>query len=496
VQTQRLLRGEQVAWRTPTGNPVNPLSFLPQLALHAWLPPSVTLLRLTALMSGLAGLGVNYFLCRRVFDQQLAAISTVILAVLPAMVAYSRFAWDASQSVLVTLPVMYCALGAIRYPDRRRGWLTGAVAAQCLALLVHPTNVFVAPLIVTAAVWCWRRELVTVFQHVQWRRGHVVLATLIFAVVAVGLAIGLRARLAAGVERVVSPSQWASYAARIVDLLSGTTIYRYIPGVQLDGSEAATLAYRLAAWLIVLAAGYGVWRSLRTRTHTMVHLLAAGTAVSLTSYYVVAGPQAIQPHFERYGMWIIGPMSLLLAIGVRWWMRHPIINPKRARRRIVPSWAKGTVPRLRPAIALLLAWGVLAGFGWYYFRPLRLGLGQSHIAFRTGAIEPKLAALQLINSQAARPVQIVANGWWAYWPLAYFASAHPQWQVVPRDVPGEHAQPPSDAWEVAFAGLFHGPDSPATRLENSHLVRDAAGRPLLWVVPPRASAPAAPLRAD
>ncbi len=95
--------------RTPTGNWLNPFFFAPLVALHALVEPSFELLRITPFASGLLALVVNFFLCRRAFDLRTATISTVALAVLPINIAYSRFAWDASQSLLFTLPVVYVA---------------------------------------------------------------------------------------------------------------------------------------------------------------------------------------------------------------------------------------------------------------------------------------------------------------------------------------------------------------------------------------------------
>ena len=488
VQAQRLLRGESITWRTPTDNPINPLTFLPLVALHAWLPPSITLLRLTALVSGLAALGVNYWLCRRVFDRQLAAVSTILLAVLPAAVAYSRFAWDASQSVLVTLPVMYCALGAVREPPRRLGWLISAVAALCLAVLVHPTNVFAAPLIAVAAAWCWREELTALGRRLR-RLGqgvrHPIIACAIAAIPLLGLAwaAARSPQVVAAAERIVSPSQAAAFAGRVVDLLSGTTIYQYIPGMQLSATAPATLIYRAAAWTFLAAAGYGLWRCLSPRRRTAGRVLLAGLGLSAAAFYVVAGPQSIQPHVERYGMWMIAPSVLLLAMGVRWWLQRGDMST-----------------RLRPAVALLVPWVMLAGFSWYYLRPLRLGLGETHLAFRTAAMEPKLAALRAIKSRSSeQTTQIVAHGWWVYWPMAYLAGSESRLKVVPRDVPGEkRVELDRDAsWDVGFVGgivpgvqtggqshfgLDKNWDSPQPTIQSS-VIRDAANRPLLRIVP-------------
>ena len=65
----------------------------------------------------------------------MAVVSTVVLAVLPINIAYSRFGWDSSQSLLFTLPVVHLSLLAIRGPQGRR-WLAGAAAALAAATLV------------------------------------------------------------------------------------------------------------------------------------------------------------------------------------------------------------------------------------------------------------------------------------------------------------------------------------------------------------------------
>ncbi len=40
VQAMRLASGQPIAWRTPTGNPVNPFYLGPLTALHCWLAPT------------------------------------------------------------------------------------------------------------------------------------------------------------------------------------------------------------------------------------------------------------------------------------------------------------------------------------------------------------------------------------------------------------------------------------------------------------------------
>ena len=41
----------------------------------------------------------------------------------------------------------------------------------------------------------------------------------------------------------------------------------------------------------------------------------------LASFYLLAGPAALGPHFERYGVCLIAPGVLLLALGWRAWLQ-------------------------------------------------------------------------------------------------------------------------------------------------------------------------------
>ena len=74
----------------------------------------------------------------RFLSTSLAWVATLLLATLPVTIAYGRFGWDSSQSVLVGVLLIYCLM--------TRRW---ALAALCfvLGVWVHPTNIFLAPLV-------------------------------------------------------------------------------------------------------------------------------------------------------------------------------------------------------------------------------------------------------------------------------------------------------------------------------------------------------------
>ena len=159
VQAMRLIGGQSISLRTPTGNPVNPFYLGPLALLHLFLTPSITVLRIPALVSGLAVLAVNFFLCRRVFGSTVAGVSTLLLAVLPLNIAYSRFAWDASQTVLATTLVLYLGLQLVPRGDGSRRSLLPPLLVYAAAVWIHPTNVFAGWLLFVPIAQSYRSEL-------------------------------------------------------------------------------------------------------------------------------------------------------------------------------------------------------------------------------------------------------------------------------------------------------------------------------------------------
>lgn len=488
VQALRFLDGDPVAWFTPTGNLVNVFHLLPQIALHALLPASVTVLRLTVLFSGILALVVNYILCRRAFGRRLATISTVILAVLPVNIAYSRFAWDASQSLLFTLPVVYGSLIAVRTEKVGR-WLALAAVAQLAALVVHPTNIFVAPVLMVATItviWGpltkWLRSGST-----AWRWCTVSLTS---AGIAISTGLLLKNWLLLAGQRLVDPVQMSQFVRNYVDFFSGNTVYQFIVGTQRDASALDTTLYRLAGWFVMGCIAVGIYRRLR-HARWRHWTLFSGVVAMTFGLYLVAGPLAIAPTSERYGICLIAATAIVAALGISWWIRP-------SRRFAAVAW-------------LAVAWAMLVAFYTNYSNVFLVTGGEAHRAFRTAMVEPKLAALLEIRRQSSHssPVCIVANQWWSYWPASYFTHQLDNTFVVgyPDDDPlcvpevdaasrllgrGGFSQadlvqlPEGAIRDAALAGSifelqFVDPDAASNSGTATALIRDAASRPLLSV---------------
>jgi hypothetical protein len=464
VQAQELLAGRAPQWRTPTGNPINPMFFGPLVLVHLLAGPSAAALRSVAVVGGLLALVINWFFCRRVFDASTAWISTVALAVLPVAIAYSRFAWDASQSLPVTLVVLYASLAAVRFDTQRHRWLAVACAAQMLAMWVHPANVFAAAGIAAAiAVGGWRNEQ---------GDGKPVGRTRRLAVAAVILgALGLMAALAL---MALGPPVLAERVMGIGDLtqrrglwfflilyprlLAGDTVYQFLAGSHswLWGPDVVVIwsLFGWAAWRLAVEAKRG---------SKVDRCLLGAWALSLVGFLIIAGPSGINVGYERYGICLVGPAVLLACRAIA---------------------LAATQRSLLLLIAPLAGWLLLADFHAHYFQFIVRTGGAAHQTFRTAAEEPKQTAMDLIARDGAERARVLCSEYWLYWPLRYYAAPHRGIEVVEtcEQLGDEDDDQFRSLWRVEFS------DSPlAAHLRTGVLgevvreetVADAAGRSLL-----------------
>ncbi|MGW8256562.1 MAG: hypothetical protein ACWGMZ_03655, partial [Thermoguttaceae bacterium] len=268
VQAVNMLHDAHIAWRTPTGNPLNFLFFGPLLLLNWMFSPGIVLLRSVAVASGVLALLLNWLLCSWVYDRRMAWISTVFLAILPINIAYSRFAWDACQSLAVDLPVVYLSLASVRFARWRGRLIFAALLCQAVATLVHPTNIFVGAAIVTAAAArADSQKFSALFQRRIMRPAPLCIAILVVALLVMGiwsfwlvhtpLPNWLNARLRSTIFADSIPLALVRFAR----LFTGPTVYHYLAGswswLQWPSSADASGfgVDVLAFWLLLAFAG-------------------------------------------------------------------------------------------------------------------------------------------------------------------------------------------------------------------------------------------------
>lgn len=444
VQALRILHGQPASWETPSGNFLNLLFVLPLIALHAIWAPSFALLRVVPLVSGLLALPANYWLCQKAFDRRTAVVSTMLLALLPINIAYCRFAWDASQTLLTTLFVLYLPLIEVRNRGRQATVTVGGMVALVAAIWVHPTNIFAAPLLVMPVAYLRRDELRKRVACVNQRVLAIAVGIALVVGTAAFVAWQVRVQMTGGLR---GPADFVPFARNYLKLFSGATAYQYLSGLGRPGLLWPPLFWLPMAVNVVFAVAaiaglWGMLRRLQANGTPLDGALVLGWATMLAGFFVVAGPAALTPHYERYAMALVAPGALVLARGWAWWLERSSVQSRRA------------------AIALgLAAWLLPLGFYLGYFSFIEQTGGRGHNSFRTAAVEPKQVALDYVLAHRRKdaPVRIVCDEWWLTLPFEYLAFgqdgveifAHREWRETAA------ARSPSwarNTWFVDFPG--------------------------------------------
>jgi hypothetical protein len=482
IQVQAMLRGHDWGLRTPSRLPLNPFFFAPLIAFHAAFPePWFLVLRLPSLVSGLFLIGLTFFLVRRAAGTQAVWLATLFAAALPIHIAYSRFGWDASQSPLAGLIVLYFALvGRFRL----------TLIAWAAAWVVHPTNVFLGPILVGILAGTWWEKNRTIRGIGRWLPWVLVLISSLGVVLGVLFYAGLvppLARLPSSgqvVSRLTSPAEWLEFAVRYADLISGVTIYRLMIGA-LEGHVVRL--HELLFWLgVIVVVSWGGVQLYRRKQGRFLGLVG-GCGASLVGLYLIAGLKPLTPGNERYAMFLTVPScigaALLLAA-------------------LAPTPQAERWQRLG---GLAVAGLLLAGFWQFYWEPLQttggeaLSTAEGHDdSFRTGPVEPKLAALQQILrvSPPGMRIKIWAENWWSFAPIRYLAANYPEAHLIVVDGNGQLPHPKNQSFRgkpvlfflVSFTegnyareldGQTPRPGQPS--VVGSWDIPDAAGRPVLRV---------------
>ena len=470
VNAQEYLAGRAYFSETPSGNFVNPFhSGLVLVALLVF-DPTLLVLRLPAALWNLLLIALAYPLLAPPLGKRAALLATAVLCISPPLVAQARIGWDPSSPPFFSLLAMAAAL-------RDRPVL--AALAGLAGIAAHPSAIFLAP--VAGIVWLHHGVRYYTALPLRWRG---VVRLLLAAGGAAGLIAGffvarrmahsgLLSSIETVVARVASPASWMDTGLGFVRLFSGVTTALDFSGPidprLLQFSDLVVIAAAVAA--IVVA-----WTTRRAAPPPWSAWLLAAVGVGLIAYHVVAGPQSLQPGFERYATCLIVPIAILCGV---------TLDALVGRARRLGNAASAV---LWSTLALVLAVG--------YFVPLaaRGGDGPHHEAYRTGAEEPKLAAFRFIerDSRGLTPVAVFAQDWWLYWPIRYLASpVQDRIKVEPLGSQGlalfppgavrpQYAGPPSRVYAVVFEG-YPGGSALRAAAPPVFTAADPLGRPIVHV---------------
>lgn len=415
VQAQQLVAGSGGELRTPTGNVPGLFQLGSTILLHLVAQPSALLLRVPALVSSLAAMGLAYAVGRRFFGPVAGMGALVIMACLPANLAYARLGWDPSHAAMFILAAVYAAL------SRRR---LLAVLLFGLALANHPAAVFVAPFL--AFVYGG-----AVFGEAP--RGAAVLTTALFAsLLAVAIALTTLITPSASsyvstmqiVGRISDPLQWLSFCSGVVRLLSGDTTSIFIAGRGL-GPATTTVHLVIGLGLVGLTINGAI--GLIRKPDRLVAACCVGWCASMLLLYLVGGSWALRPGLERFAMPVLPLTALVAGILVQ-----------RSMSRVAAQ-----------AVLVTVGLGGLTSFAVTILQPLGRGDARRAEAVWIGFPSLNAEALRVIDRDApAGNVAVVAEDWWIYWPLAYRAPAD-RFTIIRSD---SGMSPDIDAYWITYQG--------------------------------------------
>jgi hypothetical protein len=296
--------------------------------------------------------------------------------------------------------------------------LAAAVRLRVLATLlgfglcvwVHPTMVFLAPVLIgpfVAEQWPhirqWKARVLVIGALVLLALGALSFAAIQYELWPGAVLSALRGDILAKIlERASKPTEFAHFMVAYLDLLSGPTIYRYIVGSLSE--RASDIHFWLALLVVLPTAVLGTYR-LKQQGNAVDLGVVIGLCVALTLEYLIGGPNVLAPKTERYAMCLTVPACYLLAS----WLEAFATTPLRAVTARVTTTLVGAA--------------LLASFSICYLAGLHTPDSKRENTFRTGPVELKRKALRevLRMRDPSRITLIYTEDWWIYWTIRYLA---------------------------------------------------------------------------
>jgi hypothetical protein len=413
VQLERFQAGLPVLFEAPSGRLSSNVFLALVLApVQLVTGPAIWVLRVPAVIAGVLTVWLAYSSLRSSWGRTTALSAALILAGLPINIAYSRFGWD--PSLLGPFTVLVIAFAG------RGKWFAAMIAAAA-AILVHPTAVFLLPLICCLVIGTnWRSgrrpSIVQLAGFGLASAGVVMLSQLLGGP---RRSIGLTDIL----HRATDYGQAWHFVTDLFSMFSGTTVHTYLvstedPSLPLMILESWTLLTSLA---VMVAGLYGAFER---RAYRDVGLIV-GTVASLVLLYLSSEQSAGATDGGRYAMYIVPAIVLAFVVA----LKHCVFLfrtdlPERNGR--LRTDARSFVVVRRSGIAAMLALSValltVATKG--YFLPLRQDGTITHEAFYVGHVDTKEQAWQIVSQQPElADATLYCQNWWSCYPFEYFAGA-------------------------------------------------------------------------
>lgn len=396
-----IINGDFSQLVTPSGNLLNPFYILPVIVLHILFAPSFLLLRVASLMSGILLIIFAYFTIKDIQNKKMALVVALMIAILPLNIAYSRFGWDTSQSVLISCVVIYALL--------KPKWIL-LVFSTLAAVMIHPTNI---GLFIFSLLYIF----ISKFSKAQYSKEKKVLSILISSIVLLILTTIIYIsplsnwlpRITDVISRMINIQEMGDFLFNFTRLITGGIVYEYITGMK--SSLYTSVLDTIFTISFVFMMAFLIFRSYKVN-NVRVFSFSCSFVLMLGIWYVSFSSFPLQPGFERYSLFLLYPF--VVCVGYFLQMISDYINYKKL---IIGSLVVGNL--------------MMLGFIKNYFIQIYDTGGQSQPTFRTNYIEPKKMVFNKINEEKNKnKVSVIASQWWNAQPLMYLGYHDKKFNVI------------------------------------------------------------------
>ncbi len=405
VQCGRILRGEAFETRVYSGNPVSPFYSGMVLPFLVAFGPQPWVVRVPAAICGLLAVVLMYYLMKPVLDQTTATVAAMLLAVLPSAIVLSRVGFDCSQQPLASVVVLYFAF---------RGQKLGLVTAMAASLVVHPTSLFLLPMVVPIYLarslpGSCRKSQACVLMGTLAMAG---LAALVVAVPA-----SHRPYAVAHAAMFYKPPDWGRFVAGFARFLLAISlpphephlIHKWLVPTTPAAESQQVFLLGLPVFLIFITGSISLVRGRRWDRVALV----LGWLVSAALLHMAGGATVMESTF-RYAAVLVAPFALAVAVLV-----EPLLNAIPARRR----W-------LGVAALVVVGWILLGCARKNWFAPRLYHSDEKLLTFAADVEDSHRRALV----EACKSTRtLIAQDYWSYYPLVYYSLDHPGVEVVRLD---------------------------------------------------------------
>ncbi|MCB0404429.1 MAG: hypothetical protein KDD51_06555 [Bdellovibrionales bacterium] len=389
------IRGNPVTWECPTGKSISPLYIATLFPFEILFRKSFLTLRLPGAFFGILTAFLSFYLSRRLFGTLVAVATGLIAFALPMHLVYSRLFIEQSLMGLTVLLSFYYAL---------QGRSIGTFGWYVAALLLHPVDVFVTPMILAAYFYQLH------FESNASRAEK-------YAKSACACVAGLT-----GVAAIIwyVPSEAFSdtwHHLRRLDLFPAFLFWfvRIFSGVtpieDVSGTLPSALRFVMDT-LVFGTAGIGCVlgaRRLIRRADSKALVLLGTWAFSLFLFYAVGGFIGVRPGLQRHSLFLMVPTIWVLVLCWR-----ALVSEKQL------LWG-----------ATAMSWIFLGLFGYGFLWHFQKTGGTSHTLYQTAQVEPKQQVFEFLKQASLdQKTRVLAEDWWVFHPVRYLAQGNDKLEMA------------------------------------------------------------------